>query len=95
MSHKVGHITRQGVTASSVCRWSRRYVAGANGIEFTGVKETLLHRVVKAHRDAGLPTGLAAAYIEELLARGADVTLEDDSNKTAAQLDAERSLFGQ
>ena len=68
---------------------------GANGIEFAGAKETLLHRVVKAHRDAGLPTELAAAYIEELLARGADVTLEDDSNKTAAQLDAERSLFGQ
>ena len=70
------------------------YVIGANGVEFAGAKETLLHRVVKAHRDAGLPTELATAYIKELLARGADVRLGDEVNKTAAQLDVERSLFG-
>ena len=70
------------------------YVAGNDGIEFTGVKETLLHRVVKAHRDAGLPTELATTYIEELMARGADITLKDEASKTAAELDAERSLCG-
>ena len=70
------------------------YVVGDEGIEFAGGKETLLHRIVKAHRDASLPTELATAYIEELLARGADVTLEDEANKTAAQLDAERCLSG-